>query len=126
MRRWRNRQKRNRKGHDRAAAPRDRGSIRAPILRPAEETIPRERSIGYATSQATFRARTQASDRWRNRQAPTIHFAAKLRATDTGQKIPQYMRLARRSMVRGVAPPKRAGEKSGRIGSASRSTTTLR
>src|SRR2546430_8557132 len=126
MRRWRNRQKRNRKGHDRAAVRRDRGLIRERTPHRGEETIPHAQSIECATWPAPCRARTQATDRSRNRRAPTIHFAARLRATDSAKKIPWHTPLIKRAMVQDGGLPKRAREISSKTGSAWRNTTTLR
>src|SRR6266496_6435962 len=126
MFRWQHRRKYNCRARDKAAAPRDRGLVRERIPRREEETIRRARSICCATLLAPYRDRTQAIGKSRNHRAPTIHFAAKPPATDTGQKILRRRRLTKSTMVQNAAPSKRAGERSNKTGSASKNTTTPR
>src|SRR5438093_742801 len=126
VRRGKTKRKSIRRGRRRTVELRGRGLTQPQIPRREGETVPHAQPIARATSRAIFRAQTRASDKWRNRQAPTAHFAAKLRAICSARKIRRHTRLTKRVPARVGVPPKRAGERSNKIGSASTNTTTPR
>src|SRR5439155_2700825 len=74
------------------------------------------RSIRRATFRAPFPKRIQAGDKSQSRRGSKSHVADKHRASDSERKIRAHTRRGRMAMFQIFAPPKRAGEKSDKIG----------